>query len=69
MSRTEAAEYVGVSLALFDEMVKDSRMPPPRQINRRLVWSRPELETRFEHLPCATIQGETEESNSEWELA
>lgn len=47
LSRVEAAELVGVSPALFDDMVKDGRMPPPRQINDESVWGREQLEQRL----------------------
>jgi predicted DNA-binding transcriptional regulator AlpA len=51
MSRIEAAAYVGVSPSLFDEMVKDGRMPGPKRINTRVVWDRFALDAAFEALP------------------
>jgi predicted DNA-binding transcriptional regulator AlpA len=51
LSRCEAADYVGVSASLFDEMVKDGRMPPPKMINSRRVWDRRKLDEAFEALP------------------
>lgn len=51
LSRTEAADYVGVSPSLFDEMVKDGRMPQPKRINSRTVWDRKQLDQAFEELP------------------
>ena len=51
LSRIEAAAYVGVSATLFDEMVKDRRMPQGKVINSRRVWSRKEVEAAFEELP------------------
>ena len=48
MSRTEAAAYIGVSPSLFDEMVKDGRMPGPKRINSRNVWDRFALDDAFE---------------------
>lgn len=51
LSRTEAAEYVGVGASLFDEMVSDGRMPPAKCINRRRVWDRRELDDAFAQLP------------------
>jgi predicted DNA-binding transcriptional regulator AlpA len=51
LSRVEAAGYVGVSPSLFDEMVKDRRMPNPKRINRRTVWDRKQLDIAFEALP------------------
>jgi predicted DNA-binding transcriptional regulator AlpA len=51
LSRVEAAGYVGVSPSLFDEMVRDRRMPNPKRINRRTVWDRKQLDIAFEALP------------------
>src|SRR6185437_12771287 len=51
LSRVEASQYIGVSPSLFDEMVGDGRMPPPKQINARRVWDRKQLDQSFEALP------------------
>lgn len=51
LSREEAAEYVGVSPAKLDEMVKDGRMPKPKHIDRRRVWDRNRLDAAFAALP------------------
>jgi hypothetical protein len=51
MSRIEAAAYIGVSPSLFDEMVKDGRMPGPKLINSRTVWDRLALDVAFSALP------------------
>ena len=51
LSRAEAAGYVGVSPSLFDQMVADSRMPQPKEINSRLVWDRWEVDRAFSALP------------------
>lgn len=50
VSRTEAAAYVGVSPSLFDMMVKDCRMPPPKKVNARVIWDRFELDRAFDAL-------------------
>lgn len=50
LSRTEAAAYVGVSTTLFDEMVKDGRMPRPKQVNSRTVWDRRRVDLAFDAL-------------------
>ena len=34
----QAAAYIGVSPALFDDLVEDGRMPKPARINARTVW-------------------------------
>ena len=51
LARVEAADYVGVSPSLFDQMVKDGRMPQPKRINARTVWDRRRLDDAFEALP------------------
>ncbi|MBT3989072.1 MAG: AlpA family phage regulatory protein [Rhodospirillaceae bacterium] len=51
LNRKEAANYIGCSASKFDEMVVDGRMPQPKQIDRRLVWDRHELDTYFDELP------------------
>jgi predicted DNA-binding transcriptional regulator AlpA len=66
LSRTEAAEYVGVSPSLFDELVADGRMPPAKAINARRVWHRAAIERAFLELPNAT---ETTNRNDPWASA
>ncbi|ACK85533.1 conserved hypothetical protein [Methylorubrum extorquens CM4] len=51
LSRVESAAYIGVSTSLFDTMVKDGRMPLPKRINARTVWSRSALAAAFGELP------------------
>jgi predicted DNA-binding transcriptional regulator AlpA len=51
LSRVEAAQYIGVSPSLFDQMVEDGRMPKPKPINARKVWDRLRLDQAFEALP------------------
>ena len=51
LSRDEAARYVGVGPTLFDEMVKDGRMPRPKRANSRAVWDRVALDAAFTELP------------------
>ncbi|MFT3810543.1 MAG: hypothetical protein QM698_11545 [Micropepsaceae bacterium] len=51
LSRVVAAAYIGVSVGKFDEMVRDGRMPPPKRIDARKVWNRPDLDAAFEALP------------------
>jgi predicted DNA-binding transcriptional regulator AlpA len=50
LSREDAAAAVGVSPTLFDEMVEDGRMPKPKRINSRKVWSRRAVEQAFDAL-------------------
>lgn len=51
LSRAEAADYIGVSVGKFDEMVKDGRMPGPKRIDSRVVWDRLRLDEAFAALP------------------
>jgi predicted DNA-binding transcriptional regulator AlpA len=51
LSREEAAQHIGIGTTLFDEMVADGRMPPPKCINSRRVWSRVAVEQSFALLP------------------
>jgi predicted DNA-binding transcriptional regulator AlpA len=50
LSREEAADYVGVSPSLFDQMVRDGRMPQPIPINARRVWDRHKLDEAISNL-------------------
>ena len=51
LGRIDAARYVGVGLHLFDDMVVDGRMPPPKVINRRRIWDRVAIDVAFASLP------------------
>ncbi|MGV8832558.1 MAG: XRE family transcriptional regulator [Devosia sp.] len=51
MNRTEGAAYMGVSPALFDEMVRDGRAPKPKLVNSRTIWDRIALDEAFDALP------------------
>jgi hypothetical protein len=51
LDRQEAAQLIGVGSTLFGEMVADGRMPLPKCINSRRVWSRIALEHAFNLLP------------------
>lgn len=51
LSRVQAAEYIGTGTTLFDEMIRDGRMPKPKQINGRVVWDRFALDAAFDALP------------------
>lgn len=55
LGRPAAAEYIGVGVGLFDEMVADGRMPAPRPINSRKVWDRLELDAAFSALPHVAV--------------
>jgi predicted DNA-binding transcriptional regulator AlpA len=60
LSRNEAAMYVGISAAKFDELVADGRMPAPVRIDSRKVWDIRALDLAFDALP-------TENAANSWE--
>jgi hypothetical protein len=51
LSRVQSAAYVGVSPTLFDRMVKDKWMPPPKRVYSRTIWDRNRLDEAFDALP------------------
>jgi predicted DNA-binding transcriptional regulator AlpA len=53
LSRVQAAEYIGVGVKKFDEMVGDGRMPKPKRIDGRIVWDRIKLDVAFDALDDA----------------
>jgi predicted DNA-binding transcriptional regulator AlpA len=61
LRRVKSAAYVGVSPSLFDEMVRDGRMPKPKRINGRVVWDRRQLDDAFEALPDGEDQNPWDE--------
>jgi len=61
-SRAAAAEYVGVSMSLFDEMVSDGRMPGPKKANSRNLWDAHALDVAFDALP-------SKEAENPWDAA
>jgi hypothetical protein len=60
LSRDEAAIYIGVSAAKFDELVADGRMPAPIRIGARKIWDIRSLDMAFDALP-------TENAPSTWD--
>lgn len=65
LSRELASRYVGVSMSLFDILVKDGRMPQAMKINARRVWDRLLLDQYFE-----AIDGKfAAKQDSRWEFS
>jgi predicted DNA-binding transcriptional regulator AlpA len=64
LNREEAADYIGVSASLFDEMVRDGRMPKPKRINSRTVWDVRALDRSFDALP-----GDAGAEGDVWDVA
>jgi predicted DNA-binding transcriptional regulator AlpA len=55
LSRPAAAAYIGVSQSLFDEMIRDGRMPKPKLANTRTIWDIVELDAAFDALPTRGV--------------
>ncbi len=64
LSRERAAAYIGISASMFDEMVKDGRMPRPKKLNSRTVWDRLALDRAFDRLPG----GDDEDDGGVWQF-
>jgi predicted DNA-binding transcriptional regulator AlpA len=50
LRREDAARYVGISTAKFDECVKDGRMPKPFRIDGCVIWDLRRLDAAFDAL-------------------
>lgn len=50
LSCAESADYIGISVTKFLEMVGDGRMPRPKEIDRRRVWDIRRLDAAFDML-------------------
>lgn len=59
LRRDDAARYVGISPTLFDEWVKDRKMPRPAKIGGVTLWDRFALDAAFTALadPVNSIDG------------
>lgn len=51
LRREEAADFIGISAAKFDQMVADGRMPKPKKIDGVAVWDIERLDFAFDALP------------------
>jgi excisionase family DNA binding protein len=67
LSRIEASEYLGISVSLFMQAVQKGELPAPKQIGRRTLWVRAELEAKF--LPLQAPTPVVQDDASEWDLA
>lgn len=64
INREQAASYIGVSPTKFDQMVADGRMPKPKKIDGRVVWSVKKLTIAFDSLPDEDGDSDVE---NEWD--
>jgi len=64
LSRVEAAIYLGVSPAKFDELRKDGRVGAAKLIDSRKVWDVRALDEAFDALP-----DEIDQPPEDWQAA
>jgi predicted DNA-binding transcriptional regulator AlpA len=65
IKREAAAAYVSVSPTIFDQMVKEGRMPPPKRLGiRRIAWDLRDLDAAVDQLP---VQGGGIEVDDTWD--
>jgi predicted DNA-binding transcriptional regulator AlpA len=50
LDRDEAAIFVGVTLATFDQMVSDGRLPKSSEFDGELVWDLVQLDRAMDRL-------------------
>ncbi len=62
LNRVEAAGYVGLSPAKFDELVADGRRPGPKKIDSRRVWDVCALDMAFD-----ALSGDDQEPKNPWD--
>ena len=66
LSRVDAARHIGVSASMFDEMVRDGRMPQPKLINARVLWDRMKVEAFFDILPERGVSNAETDGWEDW---
>lgn len=64
LSRTVAAEYIGLSPRMFDSLVEDGVMPTPYMARSKKLWDRYELDEYFECLPRPLADND---NKNEWD--
>jgi predicted DNA-binding transcriptional regulator AlpA len=62
LSRVEISHYIGVSPSMWDELVKQGLMPPPKKIGSRNVWDIHQVDRAFDEL-----SGGSDEDRNEWD--
>lgn len=58
LSRLEAATYIGISPSKFDELRKANRIPPPKVLDGRLIFTTERLDEFLDALPDEDQNGE-----------
>jgi predicted DNA-binding transcriptional regulator AlpA len=67
LRRTLAAEYIGVSLPLFDKLVLEGQMPKPKRIYGRTIWDRVAVDRAFDLLDGGSPLDESGEEVIAWD--
>src|SRR5258708_21869182 len=67
LRRTLAAEYIGVSLPLWDKMVLEGQMPKPKRFHGRTIWDRVAVDKAFDILDGGAPRDESGEEIIEWD--
>jgi predicted DNA-binding transcriptional regulator AlpA len=50
LDHDEAALFIGVSQTVFDQMVRDGRLPPATEFDGELVWDLVQLDRAMDRL-------------------
>jgi prophage regulatory protein len=65
LRRERAANYLDMSAASFDKLVKDGVVPAPKKLHSFKMWDRAELDAFADHLPHDGAVGEN--APSDWD--
>lgn len=67
VTREEAAAAIRLSPSTFDQLVADGRMPQPRVVGTRRIWSVRELRLAFDALPSREGAAPPTIDENEWD--
>jgi predicted DNA-binding transcriptional regulator AlpA len=51
VSRETGAELIGISPNHFDKLVKEGRLPAPREVGGRILWDSEEIRAAWRAMP------------------
>jgi Helix-turn-helix domain len=60
LTRVEAAAYLGISPSKFDELRRANRIPPPKVLDGRLIFTTERLDEFLDALPDENQTGSNE---------
>ena len=69
LSRSQAAQYIGISNGTFEKLIRAGKMPLPKRIGQRAVWDVVALDLAFERIADDTGQVTSAAPNesNEWD--